>query len=411
MTLTKITKTIYFHFLVFVLIYIEFGYQMVVAAVFPGSVRMLIILATTLPLIFMIKSIKISSIILFFYLFALILLNSIRDTSIDNSIMLLVPIFIGFLIANSIKLLDLAKIYNNIVVFLAAFSIITFLLSLMFPLLIQKLPFLGYRLDSHATMHNAVFSVCISNTSALRNYGIAWEPGAFSVLLCLSLYCLLAFESKVNRIKLLIIIVAIITTFSTMGYFVMAGILLAFMFKQKDSNKNIKKTVVAFLLLFVVLLLVLPASIKDIVFSKLSGLFSEEKEVAYTTQARLNAIKYPFEAFCSSPIVGVGYDSFSYINKTLCDGVATNTIINWFALLGILLGAPCTYCYIKFVLKASTHTKMSILSKCILLLSAVLMVSTESLLRISLIYIFIFYGCGNQLEKSENENPIYFGSL
>ena len=192
----------------FVLIYIEFGYQMVVAAVFPGSVRMLIILATTLPLIFMIKSIKISSIILFFYLFALILLNSIRDTSIDNSIMLLVPIFIGFLIANSIKLLDLAKIYNNIVVFLAAFSIITFLLSLLFPLLIQKLPFLGYRLDSHATMHNAVFSVCISNTSALRNYGIAWEPGAFSVLLCLSLYCLLAFESKVNRIKLLIIIVA-----------------------------------------------------------------------------------------------------------------------------------------------------------------------------------------------------------
>ena len=67
--------------------------------------------------------------------------------------------------------------------------------------------------------------------------------------------------------------------------------------------------------------------------------------------------------------------------------------------------------YIKFVLKASTHTKMSILSKCILLLSAVLMVSTESLLRISLIYIFIFYACGNQLEKSENENPIYFGSL
>ena len=141
MTLTKITKTIYFHFLVFVLIYIEFGYQMVVAAVFPGSVRMLIILATTLPLIFMIKSIKISSIILFFYLFALILLNSIRDTSIDNSIMLLVPIFIGFLIANSIKLLDLAKIYNNIVVFLAAFSIITFLLSLSFPVLIHKLPF------------------------------------------------------------------------------------------------------------------------------------------------------------------------------------------------------------------------------------------------------------------------------
>ncbi len=406
-----LAKKLYLHFLVFILIYIEFGYQMVVTEALHGSIRMLIILASVLPLIFMLRSIKRSSVIVILYLFAFVLLSSIRDASLNNSILLLIPIFVGFVIANSIEFADLAKVYTNVIVFLAAYSIVTFVLSLLFPSLIQKLPLLGHRYEFQATMHNAFFSVCISNSEVIRNYGIAWEPGAFALLLCVSLYCLLAFERKINKAKLLIIIVALITTFSTMGYFVMLGILLSFMFSRKGGNVQAKKIVVIFLLTFVILLLALPSSATEIVFGKLSGLFSEGNDVSYTTQARLNAITYPFEAFCSSPIVGVGYDRFSYINQTLCNGVATNTILNWFAIGGSLLGIPCAYLYIKFILKISSQQKMSILSKFIIVCSAIMMVSTESLLRISLMYVFVFYGCGNQLWKCENENFVYLGSI
>lgn len=384
-------KNVYLHILVFTLIYIEFGYQMVVTGAVPGSIRMLILLAITFPLWFMIKSINRSSLYLIIYLLVLILVNSVRDTSLENSILLFIPIFIGFVIASSIKFLDLVKVFNSIVVFLAAFSLATFLISLFFPNIIASLPSLGQVYNSRASMHNAIFSVCISNSETMRNYGITWEPGAYSILLCLSLYALLAFEDKVSKVKLIIIVVAILTTFSTMGYFVMAGILLSFLLKQSGTNKKIKNY--AFLILgsFIILMMVLPSSITDIVFKKLSGLFSEGEDIAYTTLARLNAIIYPFEAFWSSPIIGVGYDKFSIINKELCDGVATNTILNWFASMGLLLGIPCTCAYIKFAVMNAKTAKINFLGKILIVISAVLLVSTESLLRISLIYVFIFY--------------------
>ena len=101
-------KKIYFHILIFVLIYIEFGYLMNVTAVIQGGARMFIILAATLPLIFMIKSIRTSSFVLLSYLLVLVLLNSLRDASLKNSILLLIPIFIGFVIANSVNFYDLA---------------------------------------------------------------------------------------------------------------------------------------------------------------------------------------------------------------------------------------------------------------------------------------------------------------
>ena len=384
-------KNIYLHILVFTLIYIEFGYLMVVTGAVSGSIRMMILLAITFPLLFMIKSISRLSLNLIIYLLVLILVNSVRDTSLENSILLIIPIFIGFVIASSIKFLDLVKVFNSIVVFLAAFSLATFFISLFFPNIIASLPSLGQVYNSRASMHNAIFSVCISNSETVRNYGITWEPGAFSILLSLSLFSLLAFEEKPSKLKLSIIIVALITTFSTMGYFVMAGILLSFSLKQSGTNNKIKNY--AFLILgsFIILMMVLPSSITDIVFKKLSGLFSEGEDIAYTTLARLNAIIYPFEAFWSSPIIGVGYDKFSIINKELCDGVATNTILNWFASMGLLLGIPCTCAYIKFAVMNAKTAKINFLGKILIVISAVLLVSTESLLRISLIYVFIFY--------------------
>ena len=387
----SILKNIYLHILVFTLIYIEFGYQMVVANAVSGGIRMLILLAVVIPLLFTIKVIRRLSLHLIAYLIVLIMVNAMRDTSFKNSILLFIPVFVGFVIANSIKFMDLVKTFNSVVMFLAVFSLITFVISLLFPSIIASLPSLGKVYNSPASMHNAIFSVCISNSTIVRNYGITWEPGAFSILLCLSLFSMLAFEEKVGKIKLAIIIVALLTTFSTMGYFVMIGILLAFSLKQRGTNNKIRNYALLLFGSLVLLMIVLPSSITDIVFEKLSGLFLDGEDVAYTTLARLNAIKYPFEAFLSSPIMGVGYDNFSIVNRVLCDGVATNTIINWFASMGLLLGIPCTYAYIKFVVMNAKVAKINFWGRILIVISAILLVSTESLLRISLIYVLIFY--------------------
>lgn len=397
----EVLKKVYIHLLIFVLIYIEFGYPMVVTELLPGSIRILIILAVAFPLVFMIRSIRIASVAMVAYTIAFVALSSIRDASLGNSILWLIPIFVGFLVANTIDFLDLVKAFNSIMVFLAGYSILTFLISVLFPPLIQQLPFLGHRLGSQATMHNAIFSVCISNATVARNYGIAWEPGAFCLLLCLSLFGLLTFEEKISKTKLFVVVCAIITTFSTMGYFCMFGIFLAFLFKRRSTNAKVRRFALIFTVAFVLLLIVLPASLTEVVFEKLSGLFSEEEDLAYTTQVRLNAIIYPFEALSSSPFIGIGYDRFVELNKTLCDGMATNTILNWFAILGMFFGIPCTWFYVKFVWRNADYAKMSLISKIILVATAILLVSTESLLRISLMYVLVFYGCGNHLRKHE----------
>lgn len=384
-------KKIYLYILVFILIYVEFGYQMVVTAVLPGTGRMLIILIAVVPLIFMIKEVRPSSIFLFLYLFLIIAFSAFRDESLKNSILLLIPIFIGFIIANSVSFIEVARIFSSVVVFLAAYSLITFFISLIWPSFIVSLPYLGHVYDSKASIYNAFFSVCISNSETVRNYGITWEPGAFAILLCLSLYVLLNYSNEVNKFSVFVVIVSIITTFSTMGYFAMAGILLAVLFKHKKGNGKVKLYVALFSLILVVAFFTAPKSISDIVFRKLDGLFSDGKDIAYTTQARLNAIIYPLEAFFSSPFLGVGYEQFTIINKTLCDGTATNTIINWFAILGLTLGIPCTVGYIKFVLINVKMASLSVFSAILLIIVSILLVSTESLLRISLIYILIFY--------------------
>lgn len=392
----KLIKKWYLHLLVFILIYIEFGYQMVVAEALPGSIRMLVITISTGLLFFMTKKISVTSIVLLLYSFALVFLSALRDDTVGNSVLWLIPIFSGFVIATSIPFLELARIFNSIIVFLASYSLVTYAISLVMPSIIASLPYLGQVYESRATMHNALFSVCISNATVIRNYGIAWEPGAFALLLCVALFSLIAFEDKLNKIRIVIVVIAILTTFSTMGYFVMSGIFMAFMFQKKGNNAKVRKVVGMLLFVFIVLLLVLPSSITDVVFQKLSGLFSDGKDISYTTQARLNAIIYPFLTFSSSPIIGAGYDQFAFINKVMCDSVATNTILNWYAILGILGGVPFTFFFFKFIINCGEYAKMSGLSKLILLASAVLLVSTESLLRISLIYVLIFYAAGNQ---------------
>ncbi len=401
-------KKIYLRVLVFLLIYIEFGYQMVVAAELAGWARTLVMLVASVPLIFMMRSVSQRSFVVLLYLAALIIINSVRDASLENCILLLVPIAIGFLIANSLKFSDLIEAFNDVMLFLAVYSLITFLISQIFPGLIRALPFLGYRYESTAPMHNAFFSVCMIDSETSRNYGIAWEPGAFALLLCVSLFCVLAFPTKVKKYQIFILVITILTTFSTMGYFVMAGIFLAMLTLRTKKQKISKGKIAAFAVVLAVILMLLPEESIKLVFGKLEGLFTGGEDLNYTTQTRLDAIYYPFQAFWESPLIGAGNDGFYHINKELCDGVATNTILNWFAAMGVLLGVPCAAGYFSFVLKNAKRLRLSTIGTIILVATAVLLVSTESLLRISLIYILIFYGCREDLfGEKNNENLIH----
>lgn len=403
-------KKIYMYVYIFSLIYIEFGYSIVVANKLSGNARTLILLMLTFPLFFLNVRIAVDKnrIFLLLYLSLVVMLNLMRDNTYQNYILLLVPIFIGFSIAAFIDMKIIMSIFSDIMVFLAIYSLATFAISLLWPGVILRLPILGNRLDTSAVVHDALFSVILSNAENIRNYGIAWEPGAFALLLCIATFCEMNITKKILIKRVLVIIFAIVTTFSTMGYIVLAAIIISSVSKRKSLHNRSIGTTIVILATLILIVCILPDDAKKLVFSKLDGLFSEGTgNVAYTTQARLNAIKHPFEAFVSSPLFGVGYDKFSYINKTLCNGVATNTMLNWFAVMGLLFGLPCIVGYLKTVLRVSNHARLNLFAKILIIVASLLLISTESLLRISLVYAIIFYGYGsNNLTEANNRDAI-----
>lgn len=393
----KIIKDVYLHLLVFTLIYVEFGYRMVVTGLVSGTARTLILLFATAPLIFFLKRFDPKRTIIFVYLTTLIAFNSLRGDSFENCIILFIPIYIGYIMASTVKIDEFAKTFNNVMFYLSLFSLFVFAVSLIAPSVIYSLPFIGYHLDTYSTkVYDALFSVAIINPGYIRNAGITWEPGAFAVLLSVALCSMLVFEKKRKPVRIIVFIIALITTFSTMGYFTLAGILLAFVFQKGRLNAKSRWNFFLLLAVIVAVVLCLPKDIYELVFSKLEGLFSDDSvDIAETTQARIDAIKYPFAAFMESPIFGIGYENFAFLNATLCHGVATNTILNWFAAMGLLMGIPCTYYYFKLIFVCGKKMRLYLPGILILIVSLVLPISTESLLRISLIYILIFYGAGN----------------
>lgn len=377
------------------LIYLEWGYAPVIAQSISGTIKTLLMVLAVIPLVFL-KSFQFSrnSLILFLYFVCVIIFQTIRDGDLANNILFFVPLICAFVYSSAFPLGRIIRTYCNIITILAVFSILLYIVSLILPSFIQRFPILPNAFGT--PIHNLGISVVPSGLEAFRNYGITWEPGAFALLLCLSIFALITGHKELNTTKLIINIVALITTLSTMGVVVLLGIVLITRFstsnaKQKKSSLFLQ---IVFLVALIFFLSAEDSEMHRVLFSKLEG-FSLLGGNAKTTQDRLNAIIFPGKAFLSSPIIGVGYEEFVNINVNYCDQVATNTIINWFAYSGMLLGIPCTYYYFKSIIKTSRYLNLGFIGILILILVFGLLVSTESLLRISLIYVIIFKGCVN----------------
>lgn len=399
-------KKVYLYFAIYMIIYIEFGYQMVVANQVSGFIRMMMLLFLVIPIALFKHRIQKVTLMCFLIITSYVFVNIFRDAALFDYIFLLIPICVGFVLATSIEVDEFTKIYGNIILFLSIFSLGIYCINLVFPMIIQRLPYLSNVYTYSAEIHNAFFAVAITNSENIRNYGIAWEPGAFSLLVCVALMFEITFRENVNYKRVVIFIITLITTFSTTGYFAMAGILYACFFYKRKFTKKEKSILIFIVLMLIVFVLFAPDQITELVFAKLNGLFSGGTiEVAYTTQVRVNAIKYPGQAFFDSPIIGVGFERFMLINRMLCDGLATNTIINWYVVLGIIFGLPCSIGLFNSLYKITKKINAPKINAVILYLSVVLLLSTESLLRISLVYVFVFWGFrqGNMVNKNETE--------
>lgn len=196
--------------------------------------RALYIMTGITLFIFMVYGVRIRKSLLYVTLFwitfnamAIIAFGTIRPLFIGRYYVVILASYLIYELFGD----EFPVVYSNIIFWFAMISLLfwiwhTFspntLLSLMSRLNLSY-GYLGDR--GHRIYYHSIFYTVASLELPIRNCGFCWEPGPFSVYLALALY-VMAQKQGVKSFKFWVLVVAIITTFSTTGYFALAVILL-----------------------------------------------------------------------------------------------------------------------------------------------------------------------------------------
>lgn len=335
----------------------------------------------------------------FFLIIWVVLFDTMMPTATyKQTIIIVIHIFTGFIIAAYVRKEDFIDKYLNIILFLTTFSLIAYAINVFFPAIAYSFPVIISR-GSHSYC-NLFFSVITNNELVIRNYGLFWEPGAFAFFLCIALYLELIAKNSLRLSRVLLLSVAVLSTKSTMGI-VAVGLIYVIFYVNNPFKISAKLQWISLLLAIVIAfsLFVLPETFWKDVFDKLfvkdnSGMTN------ISTQTRYDAIYYMLKEFLNSFTFGIGIEKFIKLQEEYCNNMATATMINWLATYGLVWGTVNIYEFIKFFLLK----KSSILSIVLTIVFSCLLISTENFLMNPFIYVLIQYGLKKEVG---DEDTIY----
>lgn len=154
-------------------------------------------------------------------------------------------VMLGFLISQKYQVDEYLYFIEKIVFVSALFSLVSVFLYTFLPDIAMSLP--KYT-NEHTIRRTALlFNIMTSNDGSYlvhRNMGIAWEPGAFQILLNIGLYSYLRLNNKTSLLRIVIYFMAIFFTKSTAG-------LLIFMLITFNILKNDKRGRILILISFI----------------------------------------------------------------------------------------------------------------------------------------------------------------
>lgn len=193
-------------------------------------------------------------------------------------------------------------IYFNVVFFLVLISFPLYILQLLtgpdsFPSFVNTF--------APADNQKSILIHTVVITDHLRNAGFSWEPGAFQGFIILGL----AFSSfnklrvdLVYRIKFVILVIGVISTFSTSGYVCLAFVLL---YKYLSfSREHLAKIVVVPLLLSVA---VISYTNLDFLGQKITSQIEEAFVGEEFFGARFASVKFDSFYILENPVIGNGF--------------------------------------------------------------------------------------------------------
>lgn len=308
--------------------------------------------------------------------------------------------------------MDMQKIINYYIsytVFIAIFSLV----CMIFRTTITSMSFIP-TINSGSYGTKALFftnvKIGIGNLYFLRNQGPFWEPGAYQAYLNIALMFLLFgnYKRKHKSVEMLILIVAVASTISTTGYFVLGLVILAKMV-IRDNTSVLTKFATAALLLGVVLIALKNEAINYLLFDKMS--LNSVNNISNVT--RLYSVVQNGKGILRNPIFGVSPDKYSTLFTesstvlgTVSIGVNTTTSLSVWALYGVAYFVIYNVGLIYFVKSFREKTLASIL----LIVAIFIIYNTENM-NYSLFFTLIpFWGiyrkAGGLSEVSNNHDCV-----
>jgi hypothetical protein len=297
----------------------------------------------------------------------------------------IILILLVTLFASKIRFEEFVVHYDNIMYILTITSLIGFMILVIAPNVLKILPII-YN-TNNVGYYNALVTVLKSSNDNIisRNYGIFREPGIFQEFLIIALIFQLFAIKKMNIVRSVLYILALITTFSTTAYLALAGVLVAFFLSKSKDRKESKGSIVilCFLLLTYALVFTDLLSIDGPIFAKFSAQGSGSV-IARFASFRVNII------LClRSPLVGVGlfkvenaFRELTYQLYGMYSDDNTNCILLAFAAHGIIFGLYCVAGIYKYIrnITGSRITRVALFAVMMLLFASQ-----------NMSYSFIFY--------------------
>ena len=311
-----------------------------------------------------------------------------RNLYINYVLNLLISIFVVSLFDRS----EYLRLFSDVVYVISIASLVFWLFFMAGIPVADYFPVLT-RADGASVHH--IMLTCV-NTSVysgvLRSQGVFWEPGAFQIMIIISLI-IDVYRDDIVKVwrRRLIFALTLITTFSTTGIICLVLAYLIAINKQKSNNYLM---ILGYSIL-VVLLIVNTISSDSVLLDRVFGQkFQEASDYQLgsgstgTTSVRLDGILVPLMYFAESPIFGIGEEGYDAMRSFVGHDMFTCTPVNLFVRYGIIYAIIC---YIG-LFKVMNLKPKKLSESLLIIITLFLCVISEELAYNTILVIFILLG-------------------
>ena len=329
----------------------------------------------------------------FVFLSALIIISCVINTDIRAGYLFMIMIYMTVLLFLQRVHIDyvLEQVYQTMVV-ICAYSLFVYFLRALFPGIMSFFPVIK-NVSNTEFYFCGLANVIVHPGGLLRNYGPFREPGVFQMFIIVPLIYALFRRDKIEFKKVSILVLALVTTFSTTGYIAFIFLITAFLFHKDMSNKTTKYVLLATLfVLFLYLVFGTDLMYKQgygSVFGKLFGGYE-----SISTKARMASVLGNLKIFWTNPIIGRGItfvDEYFPIMAQNTVGFMTrdntNTVLIQLSRFGLPFVLIFISRYIQFFWNYISSTRMT---KFLLLCSFFVLTVGENLTYSFLMSLFLF---------------------